>query len=316
MPSLIADDDIETFIARWSASSGAERANFQGFTYELCDLIGVSRPIPSVSDADRNPYAFERAVEFKAPDGTTSNGRIDLYKKGSFVLEAKQSRQKDGKKELKLKVAGQADLFVPDPKPQGQRSANRAWDALMLNAYQQATEYARALPPSMGGRHSSSSATSAIASSSTADFTGQGKNYTQFPDRKGFRIYMEDLRKPDVRERLRLVWDEPLKLDPTRQSAKVTRDIAKRLAQVSKGLEERGHDAQDVAHFLMRCLFTMFAEDVKLLPEGCFTAWLERACDNTAMFQHELAQLWQAMDKGDFASDRPGKRQTVQRILL
>jgi len=27
-----------------------------------------------------------------------------------------------------------------------------------------------------------------------ADFTGQGKNYQQVPDRNGFRIYLEELR--------------------------------------------------------------------------------------------------------------------------
>ena len=42
-----ATSPIEEFIARWAASSGAERANFQGFAYDLCDLIGVPRPVPS-----------------------------------------------------------------------------------------------------------------------------------------------------------------------------------------------------------------------------------------------------------------------------
>ncbi len=66
-------------------------------------LLGGGRPNPSVSDADRNPYAFERAVRFRSDDGSSSVGRIDLYKRGSFVLEAKQSLQKGGKKELKFK---------------------------------------------------------------------------------------------------------------------------------------------------------------------------------------------------------------------
>ena len=35
-----------------------------------------------------------------------------------------------------------------------------------------------------------------------ADFTGTGRAYSQFPDRKGFRIYLEDLRDPAIRERL------------------------------------------------------------------------------------------------------------------
>ncbi len=51
---------INDFITRWSASAGAERANFQGFAKELCALIGVEQPRPSVSDAELNPYAFER----------------------------------------------------------------------------------------------------------------------------------------------------------------------------------------------------------------------------------------------------------------
>ena len=60
-----ANGQIDDFITRWSKSAGAERANFQGFAYELCELLGVARPVPSVSDADQNPYAFERAVKFK-----------------------------------------------------------------------------------------------------------------------------------------------------------------------------------------------------------------------------------------------------------
>ena len=44
-------DRIDEFIARWAGSGGAERANFQGFAYELCDLIGVDgrkRPGPTL----------------------------------------------------------------------------------------------------------------------------------------------------------------------------------------------------------------------------------------------------------------------------
>ncbi len=298
----LAASPVDDFIKRWSASAGAERANFQGFAYELCDLLKVDRPIPSVNDADRNPYAFERAVRFRSDDGAGSFGRIDLYKRGCFVLEAKQSLQKGGKKELKFK--NQPDLFVPDTKPQGRRSAERAWDVLMMNAKQQAEDYARALPASDGWPPFIIVCDVGHCFEIYADFTGQGKNYAQFPDRTGYRIYLEDLRTDEIRERLRKIWTEPQSLDPSRQSAKVTREIAAQLARVSKALEQRPEkpNAEDVAHFLMRCLFTMFAEDVKLLPEHCFRDWLERARHNPTMFKHELAQLWQAMDKGGYAT--------------
>jgi hypothetical protein len=86
----MSQTDVERFIERWRASAAAARANFQPFLGELCDVLGVERPQPAVADDARNAYVFERAVTFHNPDGTTSAGRIDLYKRGCFVLEAKQ----------------------------------------------------------------------------------------------------------------------------------------------------------------------------------------------------------------------------------
>jgi hypothetical protein len=50
--------EVEAFIARWSPSSGAERANYQLFLAELCDLLGVPRPDPSVADDAANTYVL------------------------------------------------------------------------------------------------------------------------------------------------------------------------------------------------------------------------------------------------------------------
>ncbi len=38
---------ITDFINRWEASGAAERANYQLFLSELCDLLGVERPTPT-----------------------------------------------------------------------------------------------------------------------------------------------------------------------------------------------------------------------------------------------------------------------------
>jgi hypothetical protein len=87
-------EHIEAFIARWSGGEGGqERANYALFLSELCDLIGAPRPDQASHDASANAYTFERAVTFREPDGSKSAGRIDLYKRGCFVLEAKQSRR-------------------------------------------------------------------------------------------------------------------------------------------------------------------------------------------------------------------------------
>ena len=84
------DPATADFIARWEHSGSGERANYQLFLSELCDLIGVPRPEPAGPDDSANAYVFERAVTFQHGDGSTSSGRIDLYKRACLVLEAKQ----------------------------------------------------------------------------------------------------------------------------------------------------------------------------------------------------------------------------------
>ena len=296
-PESAEDPRIEQFIAHWSQSSGAERANFQSFANALCELIGVPLPDPKKEEPAVNSYTFEYDVKFKDADGSESPGRIDLYKKGCFVLEAKQSRLEGRPKA----VPGQKDLFVVETESQGRRSANRAWDVLMMNARRQAEEYAKALPPSHGWPPFIVVCDVGHCVELYADFSGQGKNYAQFPDRQGFRIFLEDLRKQEIRDQLKLIWTDPHTLNPARQSAKVTRDIAARLAQVSKALEKTGYEAEHVALFLMRCLFTMFAEDVELLPKESFTALLAKCAEDPVKFAPMVEQLWVAMDKGDFA---------------
>ena len=134
---------IETFIARWQGRDGGqERANYAMFLRELCDVLGLQPPDPA-GDPEMNDYVFERVVKEPGRDGTVSSRRIDLYKRGSFVLEAKQSRQqKGGDKE----VPGQTELFLTDTASRGRRGADRAWDVLMLNARRQAEDYVRLLP--------------------------------------------------------------------------------------------------------------------------------------------------------------------------
>jgi hypothetical protein len=290
---------VEAFIKRWQGQEGGqERANYALFLTELCDLIDVNHPEPAGATHERNDYVFERVVTRHKDDGDTL-GRIDLYKKDCFVLEAKQSRWKGQKNE----VNGQNDLFSVEASDssRGKRGADRAWDVLMLNAKRQAEDYARALPTSHGWPPFILICDVGHCIEVYADFSGQGKNYTQFPDRQSFRIYLEDLRNEEIRGRIRTIWTDPKALDPAQASAKVTRDIAKRLAQVSRALEKQDYPAEDVAMFLMRCLFTMFAEDVGLLPEKSFKQVLEECEADPDMFVPSVTQLWEAMNSGGWA---------------
>ncbi|MGY4397557.1 hypothetical protein ACVWZA_002751 [Sphingomonas sp. UYAg733] len=297
-----ASTEIEKFIARWRANEGgAERANYVLFITELCTLLDLPQANPADATHERNDYVFERAVTFKDEAGKTGHGRIDLYKRGAFVLEAKQSRERGGRKEVALPAQQVALPGFSETQVRGKRSAQRGWDVLMRNAREQAEQYARALPTEHGWPPFIIVADVGHAFEIFADFSGQGKNYRQFPDRSGYRIYLDDLRDENIRARLRAMWLDPHSLDPAKHAAAVTRDIAKRLASVSKLLEERGYQPEPVAHFLMRCLFTMFAEDTGLLECGSFTEVLADARTNPDSFAPMLEDLWRSMDTGGFS---------------
>ena len=112
---------------------------------------------------------------------------------------------------------------------------------------------------------------------------------------------MEDLRSPEIQQRLHLLWQQPDKLDPSKLSAQVTKEISAKLAKLARSLELQGYDVQRVAHFLKRCLFTMFSEDVGLLPGNSFTHLLESQISNPDHFSDALGALWNSMNSGGYS---------------
>lgn len=286
---------IEQFIARWKASGASERANYQLFLTELCELLGVEKPRPASGKVHEATYTFERPVVFDDGEGKTSTNFIDLYKKDCFVLEAKQGADKPAITEAELlgaeKVKTKAGTATRD---------TRSWEREMKKAKEQALRYARSLPATEGWPPFLVVVDVGYCIDLYADFARQGKTYVPFPDPISYRITLEELHHEDVRERLRLLFTEPLELDPGRRAAQVTGELARRLAKLAASLEQAGHAPEKVAGFLMRCLFTMFAEDVALLPENSFTRLLQDYRQNINYFPDALQALWQSMDKGGF----------------
>jgi len=299
MPVPIAtSDSVAAFIKRWEGSGSAERANYQLFLSELCDVLGVPRPNPAGPDDTQNTYVFERAVTFQHGDGTTSTGRVDLYRQGCFILEAKQgSNVKDpdealsaAARELKRKLkAGTA------------RRGTGAWDDAMLRARGQAEQYCRALPASEGRPPFLIVVDVGHSIELYSEFSCTGGTYIPFPAPGSHRVFLDDLDQADVRERLQTVWTAPRDLDPTRRSARVTREIAASLARLAVSLDRDGHDPHAAASFLMRCLFTMFAEDVGLLARESFSKLLQSLRDKPQDFVPVIEELWGRMDRGGYS---------------
>ncbi len=85
---------ISDFITRWKTSGGSEQGNAQLFLAELCDVLELPRPEPARPVNEENTYSFERKVYVPRGDGTNELKRLDLYRKGCFVLESKQGQDK------------------------------------------------------------------------------------------------------------------------------------------------------------------------------------------------------------------------------
>ena len=287
----------EAFINRWDGTAKAERANVQGFIYELCDVLDVPRPDPATGGL--GPYRFERNVTHRGDDGTTTTRRIDLYRRGCFVFEAKQGASPHR----------QAGLFTGEMEAQHRANIRNtpAWTRHMQQAKGQAEGYARDLPIAEGYPPFLIVCDVGFCFDLYADFSGLGKHYAQHSDGNTFRIYLSELRDPAIRARLRAVWMDPTSLNSALRRTEVTRGIAALLAKLAAALEgttaRPRHAPQQVATFLMRCIFCMFAQSVGLLPRRTsFSDLLRRCQGNPPAFLGLVAELWRTMDVGGFSA--------------
>jgi hypothetical protein len=281
-PTNTQDERAEKFIQRWEISTASERATSQSFIIELCELLDVPRPHAT---ADRD-YMFERALKEAHADGQVSDRYVDCYKRGHFILEAKKVNT---------------------------GSHTKSYSNTLMGAHAQAQNYARALPAAEGRPPIIMVVDVGQVIQLFAEFSRTGGNYIPFPDPRSHQIKLQDLRDDKIRQRLRLIWTDPMALDPSRANAQVTREVASVLATVAKSLEADGHPPHQVGAFLTRCLFSMFAEDVGLLPaseraagksegKGAFTELLQTHRQQPPTLQRMLQALWADMDHGGFSA--------------
>ncbi len=285
---------IRAFIQHWSNASASERSNSQLFLIELCDILELPHPDPHLHSG----YAFEFPVDQLQRDNTTTQGRIDLYKRGCFVLESKQFHAQQAEPTDLQLAAHDSGAILQEKKKSGPVRGTERWDDAMFKARGQAERYIRSLPASEPTPPFLIVIDVGDTFEIYADFTQAGKAYLPFPDPRSFRLRLADLEKDEVRERLRTIWTDPFSLDPSRVSSAVTREIAGHLAELAKSLEAAGHAPQKVAEFLTRCLFCMFAEDVHLLPERSFTELLQSIPPDGTGFEELLRTLFREMNTG------------------
>ena len=139
-------------------------------------MLDLPRPDPATDDTSLNDYTFERSVTFADGAGKTSTGRLDLYRRGAFVMEAKQGSDA-------VEVTESEELS-------GQRRTRRIGTArrgtparqqAMKKAFNQAQRYAKALPDDHGWPPFLIVVDVGFCIDFYADFSLQGKHYFPYP---------------------------------------------------------------------------------------------------------------------------------------
>ncbi|HNV75967.1 MAG TPA: hypothetical protein PKH96_14910, partial [Gemmatimonadaceae bacterium] len=244
---------------KWAGAKAAERANAQSYLIELCEALGLERPRPAGTG-----YEFELPIKVIARDGTEAQNFIDLYKERHFLLEAKDA---DGGKNT---------------------------DLLLRRAFGQARTYAAHVPGGVAPPYLlvlDVGKTLLVWDRWSGSFGGYAAHVR--------RIDLPRLhQRPEDIALLIDIWSNPSARDPRSHAQAVTKEIAERLAQLAKSLEDRGLDQERVAKFLMRCVFAMFAEDVGLLPHEAFRQTIQNAGAKPEVLARALESLWKAMDEG------------------
>ena len=209
-------------------------------------------------------YEFEYAVRVVNRDGSETTNFLDLYKRGHFALEAKDYETGTASDLLLRKAFGQVRSYVghlPDERPPY---------LLVLDVGKTLLVWDR-----WSGDYGGFNAARRI-------------DLTKLDDR------------PDDAALIHDIFSNPSIRDPRSKAIAVTKDIAARLAELATRLEAQGYEQERVARFLMRCVFTMFAEDTTLLPGEPFRRIIEDvALADPTEFVPLAEELWRAMDRGE-----------------
>lgn len=122
------------------------------------------------------------------------------------------------------------------------------------------------------------------------NFTGTKKEVHSIP--------LAELAEPSNLDLLRRAFTDPASFRPALTTETITQEVAAKLGKVAEGLRTRKHDPHDTAHFLMKCMFCLFAEDVLLLPKDLFKGLLEKFHYRPANLTDRLNALFSAMRSG------------------
>ena len=252
------------FVAKWKPAELKERSAAQEHWIDICNLLG--QKTPAAADPTGEVYCFERGAE--KTDG--GDGWADVWFKDRFAVEYKRKRRN------------------------------------LEEAYKQLNQYRESLgnPPLLividldrFEVHTNFTGTAKRIFKFNLDDIASGKpvlcqcNEASPPQHSAIQV-------------LRYAFTDPAILKPTLTAAFVTQQASSGFAKIAQSMRDRGINPRDAAHFLMKSLFCLFAEDIRLLPEKVFERIVKNAKWDPARLAKSMKTLFATMrEGGDFGAD-------------
>lgn len=286
---------IEEFVTETRQSGGGELANAQTIFNSLCRVLQV--PAPRLKRThDDNPYCFEEDVK----TNSRAHRRIDVYNRGHFVFEAKQGVDPKATADA---IARGRDRFGHSRTVRGAGVRGTPdWQEAMRDGQIQACRYAVHVTE----RNDPKPPFVIVADVGHcfwvwSSFSSDPRDdYGDFEPGSAFA--WADLGRPEVFHFLRQIWLDPQSLNEEARGQRITANIASHITDLALRLEKR-FPPEAVGDFLMKCVFTMFAEDVEFLRGSLFTfrltQWIaDHKAGHKDRFVRGLRALWTHMQKG------------------
>ena len=264
MPSTSGGMTPDQFVAKWKPVELSERAASQEHFIDLCRLIG--HPTPAAVDPTGDDFTFEKPVKVVAGASKGSKGERGFVDVWKRGCFGWEYKRKDKYKTL-------------------------------ADAYRQLYQYRDALENPV---------LSVVCDIRTTEI------HTHFPGYPPATtvIRLEEL--PGKLEVLKRVFYRPESFKPDRTTTQYTEDLAKEFGDLADALIGRHPPGKTlwespgdpVAHFLMKVMFCLFAEDAGLLPDRMFTRLVERCLMHPESFVERARTLWSLMRTGgEFGND-------------
>jgi hypothetical protein len=254
---------LRGFVAAWKNRAADEHAGFPRFLIELCRALGTAEP-------DGFDFAFDHWLT-----GVGDRGRVDAYKRGHFMIEARHARS-SSREPGSAPVRGDALAYT--------EFIRSAYVDLRLRHRR-----ARREPPPL--------LIVVDIGHALWIWPAFGEEVPDFWSPERIVVPFAALAEPRNAEILLDCFERPERLDRRTQRQKVSEAIAHRLAGLARELEVR-HERASVADFVMRVLFCLFADSAGLLPPGTLRELCSRAIDAPEGSADEFDRLFAVMREG------------------